>query len=229
MIREIFLCGCNYLLWSLPLFCILIILYRVKRPQKFLFRKLLHMTAFSGVVFMNERAESPIYVVSCLFIGAVATYGILTVMESFSFYKDFFSEKSPHEVKRNLSGFFLTAAVLEVIFTMLGKYDYFNAVILMWGFGDAFAALVGIPFGRHKLPVGDKKKSLEGSMAFIVAGVLCSGLYLFLKVPGFFMGWKSIVALVLVAILSSIAEIFSKEKWDNIIVPVVCAAGFLLF
>lgn len=51
------------------------------------------------------------------------------------------------------------------------------AAILMWGVGDAATALVGIPFGKHKVnfrPVNGKK-SWEGSCAMFAAAALVRG------------------------------------------------------
>ena len=229
MVRDIFLCGCNYILWSLPLFFLLTILYRIKRPPKFVFRKLLHITAFSGVVFMNESANGLFDVVICLVIGAVAIYLMLSVLEKFSFYGDFFSEKSPHEVKRNFFGFFLTAAVLGSVCYFFGNSMDLSLVILLWGFGDAFAALIGIPYGKHKLSVGNQNKSVEGSIAFVAAAVIVSIVYLWFRMPDALGEWRNILGLVIVAVGAALAEVFSKEKWDNIFVPVVAAVGILIF
>lgn len=45
----------------------------------------------------------------------------------------------------------------------------------MWGVGDAAAALIGIPFGKHKIRfrITDGKKSWEGSIAMMAAAMLC--------------------------------------------------------
>lgn len=229
MVREVFLCGCNYILWSLPLFLLLTIIYRIKRPPEFVFRKLLHITAFSGVVFMNESANGLFDVVICLVIGAVAVYLILSILEKFSFYGDFFSEKSPHEVKRNFFGFFITAAVLGTVLYYVGDSFAFSIVILMWGFGDAFAALIGIPFGKHKVPLGDRNKSVEGSIAFVLAGFVVSLGYSWFRMPEVVVEWQSVAGLFLVAVIASLSEVFSKEKWDNIIVPIAITVCLYIF
>ncbi len=62
---------------------------------------------------------------------------------------------------------------------MFGKPRIAAAAILMWGRGDASAALVGIPWGKHKIKTPFAAKSWEDTAAmFAVAflaglGVLC--------------------------------------------------------
>ena len=44
----------------------------------------------------------------------------------------------------------------------------------MWGMGDGTAALVGVPFGKHKVNLKgtDDKKSLEGSISMLLVSFL---------------------------------------------------------
>ena len=51
--------------------------------------------------------------------------------------------------------------------------------VIMWGTGDAAAALIGIPFGKHRgIPHTDGKKSLEGTAAMFLVSALCGTLML---------------------------------------------------
>ena len=237
VVIEIIRCGCNYILWSLPLFLILAVAYVWLKPPKFLFRKLLHITAFTGMVFMNTKANVWYDTVICLCIGAVATYGILTFMEQLSFYEDFFVEKSPGEVKKNLFGVFVTAAGLDLaLYLLTGEKKLFDLVILTWGFGDAMAALVGIPFGRHRIPLKDGEKSLEGSVAFFVTASLIVFLYGVRSFPMDYFSFpfgKTMVPVGVVAVtcglFGTLGELFSKKGWDNIIVPLTIMLSILVF
>ena len=97
----------------------------------------------------------------------------------------------------------------------------------MWGTGDAAAALVGIPFGRHKVKsrFADGKKSWEGSLAMLLVSFL-SGmivLYCVQKMP---------LPLVLLsaglgALLGTVTELFSPSEYDTVTVPLVIAAVLL--
>lgn len=66
----------------------------------------------------------------------------------------------------------------------------FLAGVYSWGVGDAFAALIGKKYGKHKIiwKLADNKKSVEGSVAMLVTsavsywfdliGTICVSAYL---------------------------------------------------
>ena len=102
------------------------------------------------------------------------------------------------------------------------------AAILMWGVGDAAAALVGIPFGKHKVnfrPVNGKK-SWEGSCAMFTAAALVGGVILCLC-SGSFTG-TSILCVLLMALAGTTAELLSPSEWDTVTVPVTMLAVALV-
>ena len=239
-LMQIITCGIHYVMWSLPLFLILFGIYQIKKPPAFLFRKLLHITAFTGVVFMNTKSPGVGISVICLVIGAILTYSILTIMEKTSWYGNFFVEKHTHEVKQNLAGFFLVSAALTEGFSLLtNELVAVNVVILIWGFGDAAAALIGIPFGKHKYSFGKQKKSIEGSVAFVVIGMLVSIIYLLIECDvhpqlmdtiAFARDVKTIVIYSFASsLVGAVTEIFSKDNWDNIFVPAVLGVVGVIF
>ncbi|MCR4673457.1 MAG: hypothetical protein K5675_00470 [Lachnospiraceae bacterium] len=178
---------------------------------------------------MNQRSDSYVDCVICLVIGAIASYAILSIMERQKFFKEFFVEKFPHEVKRNLAGFFLTAAALEEVLVITTKEPLLiNAVIIAWGFGDAVAALVGIPFGKHKLPFGDKKKSMEGSVAFVAVATVLTSIYMKVVMPGVEFLLPIFLVIFIAAIVGAVVEIIAKDKWDNLVVPAAITLVFLI-
>ena len=67
-------------------------------------------------------------------------------------FEKFFVQKSKGEIKRSMLLLFaMFAAVIVVAWGIFGKPGIAAASILMWGVGDAAAALIGIPFGKHKV------------------------------------------------------------------------------
>ena len=102
------------------------------------------------------------------------------------------------------------------------------AAILMWGVGDAAAALVGIPFGKHKVnfrPVNGKK-SWEGSLAMFTAAALV-GIVILCLCSGSFTG-TSILCVLLMALAGTTAELLSPSEWDTVTVPVTMLAVALV-
>jgi dolichol kinase len=92
-----------------------------------------------------------------------------------NFFKDNFKGFYRLEEIDKISG--LLGTLLGALFTIIifsNRYMVF-ASLLYFSFGDAFAALIGKVFGRHKTFAG---KSLEGSLACFIVCVI-SGFFLF--------------------------------------------------
>ena len=116
--------------------------------------------------------------------------------------------------------------------TRSGKYiNIGNEVVLAcvyaWGVGDAFAALVGKRFGRHKikLPFADPHKSVEGSAAMFVTSAVAVTAVLLLR-GGLGVG-ACILAAVAAAAVSTVAELCSKDGHDTFICPGAAMAVLL--
>ena len=102
------------------------------------------------------------------------------------------------------------------------------AAILMWGAGDAAAALVGIPFGKHKVKcrLADGKKSWEGSIAMLLVSFAVGMLVLLLSKD---MGVvKALLLAGIGALAGTLAELFSPSEYDTVTVPVVILAVLLV-
>ena len=98
----------------------------------------------------------------------------------------------------------------------------------MWGAGDAAAALVGIPLGRHKitLPGTDGKKSLEGTAAMFAVSFL-AGLPVLLFIQKLPMP-RAILCTMLASFAGALTELYSSSELDTVTVPVVIAVILLL-
>lgn len=88
--------------------------------------------------------------------------------------------------------------------------------VVVLGFGDPFAAIIGRRFGRIRLPGG---RSLEGSLAFVAAGTLMS-------LPVLLLGHQLAVGVALgVALMGAcagaLAEVLSGRLDDNFTIPLV--------
>ena len=222
-------CFGRLLLYIIP--CVLVLLpirFRTGIPS-FIFRKLLHIVAFTCFVVMMLGAADwqPAALTSILI--AVLIYPLLSFFEGAGWYGTLFVEKSPGEVKRSLLMlFFMFAAVIAVSWGLFRNPHAGAAAILMWGVGDASAALVGIPFGRHKVlfPPVNGTKSWEGSGAMLAASAL-TGAGLFLGHCGYPAGVSLRYALVMAAV-GTAAELLSPSEWDTVTVPVTMLAAALI-
>ena len=98
------------------------------------------------------------------------------------------------------------------------------ACVYAWGVGDAFAALVGKRFGKHKirLPLADPRKSWEGSAAMFVSSIV-SVLTVLLVRGGFGFGTCLFISLV-AAVATTYVELITKSGLDTITCPATAMA-----
>lgn len=195
----------------------------------YVFRKLLHFVAFTCVSLMILAAKSWQAAALCAVLIAVAVYPVLAFLERFPWYGKLFVQKSRGEIKRSLLLlFFMFAALISVAWGIFGKPHLAAAAILMWGTGDAAAALVGIPFGRHKVKsrFTDGKKSWEGSAAMLAVSLLSGMLILLLqqRMPFF----PALGCAFAGALAGTATELFSPSEYDTVTVPAVILAVLLI-
>ena len=213
-------CIVLYVRFLVPVVALLLVIYRFGRLPHEVFRKLLHMVAFSSAPLMLHVASDWSVVVATLVIVGFAIWPLLFFAERFSWYEGLFVQRRTHEVRRSmLLLFWGDALVVGVCAGFFGRPDIAVASILMWGFGDAAAALVGKRYGRHKvsLPLADHKKTWEGSSAlFCVA----------LGIGAFVLGLSP--AIVVAALAGAYVELITHKGYDTITVPIAVAAVLLL-
>ena len=124
--------------------------------------------------------------------------------------------------------FSIVAVIVAVTWGGFGRQKLAAAAILMWGTGDAAAALIGIPFGRHKVRSGwtDGKKSWEGSAAMLAVSFLCGLVVLLLAQKTALL--PACCAAGVAALSGTAAELFSPSEYDTVTVPVIVTAALLL-
>ena len=209
--------------------CVLVVLpirFFTKIPS-FIFRKILHIVAFSGISLMILTAGS--WQAAALTSGllAVVLYPVLTLIEKEPWYGRLFVQKTPGEIKKSmLMLFFMFTAVIAAAWGLFGKPHLAAAAILMWGTGDAAAALIGIPFGKHKVRsrFTDGKKSWEGSVAMFFVSFLAGLAVLLVQKTGL---PRALLITGFGAWFGTVTELFSPSEYDTVTVPVVIATVLL--
>jgi dolichol kinase len=98
-----------------------------------------------------------------------------------------------------------------------GRPWLYLAAVLVLAVGDAFAALIGSRYGVIRYEVEDERKSLEGSLVFLVIAFLA------IHLPTLLMTGLSrpvcVLAALLVAALVTGFEAISLEGADNLFIP----------
>jgi dolichol kinase len=224
------------LLFILGCLGVLILIYRTHRIPKYIFRKLLHILAFTIVSLMIGLSASwkPVCVISAVII--ITLFPLLKWFSRKSYFPDFFAEKEPGEVLMSFVMLFVMLSIICAIgWGAFGRKDLSIASILIWGVGDAAAALVGIPFGRHKANISlklggrtikltDGRKSVEGSAAnAIFAAAAGLGVLMLLGLPMA----EALAFALFGGLASALTELLSPSEYDTISVP-ICVLGVLL-
>ncbi|MEM9217496.1 MAG: diacylglycerol/polyprenol kinase family protein [Cyanobacteria bacterium P01_F01_bin.150] len=110
----------------------------------------------------------------------------------------------------------MSIGLLITVFWPLAMPQYAVIGILIMAWGDGLAALIGQRWGQHPIQIWGGTKSLEGSGTMAVVSFIVSILVLWSCQGPIGATWG--VALV-IAILATVLELFSKFGIDNLTVP----------
>ena len=216
-------CFGRLILFIIPCVLALLLIRFMTKIPAYAFRKLMHVVAFTCFTVMMLTAESWQAAALTSVMMALGIYPLLLLVENENWYGRFFVQKSQGEIKRSLLMLFIMfAAVITVAWGILENPHIAAASILMWGMGDASAALMGIPYGKHKIRTRFAVKSWEGTIAMFAAAFL-SGAIVLHFFGGFSIG-RSILAVLPASVIAAVTELFSPSEWDTVTVP----AGVLI-
>ena len=194
--------------------------YLLAIPKE-LWRKLLHLVAYTSSLFMMYESHDWLTASVCCLLFAAVVYPILHCAERWKGYADLFNQRRPGEVKKSLLLLFCThAALIAACWGWLDKPYIAVTAILMWGIGDTAAALIGKRFGKHqvRLPLADSRKTWEGSTAMMVTAFCAGFLALLLVSP---MEWYLCLAYAgIAAPIAAYVELISHGGNDTVSVPV---------
>ena len=181
-------CLGRLILYIIPCVLVLLLIHFLTEIPSYVFRKLLHIVAFTCFAVMTLTAvrwQAP--ALTSLVMAAVI-YPLLMLVENEEWYGRFFVEKSPGD--------------------------------------DASAALVGIPFGKHKIRTRYAVKSWEGTLAMFAAAFL-SGVIVLHFFGGIDIG-RAVAAALPAAFAGAVTELFSPSEWDTVTVPVAILIVLML-
>ena len=196
----------------------------VKLPSH-VFRKVLHLIAFTSLVEMQLIADEWYIASLTALIFAALVYPILCAFEDRSWYGRLFVQKRPGEVKKSLLLLFLMdATLIALCWGAMGKPYISVVTVIVWGVGDAAAALVGKRFGKHhiQLPHADERKTWEGSGAMAAVSLLLTTALL--RGTTDFSLARCLLSGLVTAPVAAAVELFSHEGNDTVTVPVAVAA-----
>ena len=229
LLYGVLACTLEFLEYIVPAAMLLLCLHHFFKIPSHVFRKLLHLAAFTCLVEMMWAAEEWYQASLTALLFAAAVYPILCALEGRSWFDGLFVQKGPGEVKKSLLLLFvMDAALVAVCWGGFGLPWVAATSILMWGTGDGAAALAGHRFGKHhvKLPLADPKKTWEGSAAMVVVSALVGTVSMVMITD---MPWAQCLLFALAAAIpGAYTELISHGGNDTVTVPVVNTAVLLV-
>ena len=193
-----------------------------------LFRKALHFVLLGVYIPLLSAFEA--WWMAAVFALAliVVFYPVLALLERIPHFSAFVNERKGGEFKSSLVlAVGMMAFSVTVCWGWLDDKYLVLACIYAWGVGDAFAALIGKRFGRHKIRCryADAHKSVEGSAAMCFCS-FASVLTVLLIRGGLAIPVCLFIALI-AAVVCTAAELCAKNGLDTVICP-ACAMAVIL-
>ena len=208
---------------------LLLLIKAVLKPPQYLFRKLLHLVAFTCLLEIILTADTWAAAAITFAIFTAVVYPVLCLLEHCKWYNDLLTQKSTGEIKKSLLLLCLVFEVLVILgWGLLGRPLIVGGAILMWGFGDGAAGLIGKRFGKHPvhLPLADQGKTWEGSLAMCLTAFAVGVIWFFLTGS---LSWQRCLLYPLIAApFAAYTELISRNGNDTVTVPIVTAAVLLL-
>lgn len=226
--HEFFRGAAAFALCVLPPACIMFIARRLIKIPDELFRKILHfilLWAYFPFLYAVETWWISVALAATLI---VIVYPILALCVRIPAFTSFVNERKRGEFKSSMVlALSMIMLSITICWGMLNDKLLVLACVYAWGIGDAFAALIGKRFGRHKirLPFADPRKSVEGSAAMFICSALSVLVILLIR------GGLSFPACMLIsipaAVVTTYVELCTKGGYDTITCPAAAMAVIL--
>lgn len=151
-------------------------------------------------------------------LGAIS----FIVINYISYRRHLFRAMESEIRRENLGTVYFPISLLVLSLLCFGRYmpPYVGAIgILVLGYGDGMAAIVGTSIGRHTYTIMGSTRSIEGSITMAVV----SGLVVFC-ILSIFQPQHAAVASVLLGLTAATVEALTPYGLDNISVPLLISA-----
>lgn len=192
-------------------------------PNEFV-RKFQHIGFASSVFIFTESAHAWWEIVGLISVFGVLVFFLMWALERTPQYNNTFVDrhKKGGEMKISL---LLAMAMFVMLFTLFGgllpgaQSSFVVIAVMSWGVGDALAALFGKYLGKRKLnaPYVDQNKTWFGSVSMALGVLVVVFLMmLFYAGEGFVV---SFITAVLVAVIATTIEAYSKKGLDTLTIP----------
>lgn len=196
-------------------------------------RKMQHVAYALSVFLLLGLVERWYVAVAAAAVLPLVAAPVLAVWERHPSYRRLLTDRAAAgggggELRRQMAYVQIAFAVLIAVFWGGLGPDWrplVAAAAMLWGFGDAAAALVGTLLGRHRVRhrAIEGAKTYEGTAAMIAVGAAAT--FATLLLYGGAPWWISLAAAALVAPIAGVVELFSRRGIDTLTVPFASAAA----
>ena len=201
---------------------IFIIAEKVLKSRPEFSRKFLHIMVGNMIFAMPFFSNPWVMIIGLTLPASIGTF-LLT-------------EYSPIKIENSMTesghalGLFFYSAIWTVLLIIFGNQLWIVALaIVPLVYGDGFAALIGIKFGKVKFSIFGSTKSLEGSLSmFVVTSVMSVFVWMVFTSIGYAMPEFNIVYIIGISAVATICEAFSYGGIDNLTVPALTSILYYL-
>lgn len=191
----------------------------IKIPDE-LFRKILHFILLGAYIPLITAFKTWWLAAAFAVIFTVILYPLLTLAEKLPAFASFINQRKSGEIRNSMVlALSMMAISTTVCWGIFGDRYLVLACVYAWGVGDAFAALIGKQFGRHKVKFkfADHKKSVEGSMAFWITSAVA--VWIVLMVRGGIGEAGCFITAMAGAAVAMFVELCTKDGYDTFTCP----------
>jgi len=184
-------------------------------------RKVVHISAGSWLVFWLLYDSS--HWTKYLNITASFIWTILLLLKGFTAKPDDQAVKTMTRTgdrRELLRGPLYFTIVMNILGTVFYSTPFALTAMGFLTWGDGLAPVIGTKFGKHEYKVYSKK-TIEGSLAFLIFGFLGALLFNYI-----FNSSIDFTFLLICALITTIVEGISPKDWDNLLIPF---AVFLIY
>lgn len=185
-----------------------------------LFRKILHFILLFSYIPFAFAFDKWWHSVLLILLLELIIYPILKLAEQLPMFSSFVNERKGGEFKHSfLLAFTMLAFCNTVCWGLLGDRYLGIACMYAWGVGDAFAALIGKRYGKHKInwKYADHHKSIEGSAAMFITSAIAVACVLLAH------NHLTLAAYIVLPIagagIATVVEMVSKDGYDTVLCP----------
>ncbi len=209
----------------IPLGAVLMIARKLIKIPDELFRKLLHfvmLSAYIPFLFVFDKWQISVGIAVILI---VILYPVLFLAEKIPAFSSFVNERKKGEFQSSMVyAVGMMALTISIGWGIFDDRYLVLACVYAWGVGDAFAALIGKRFGKHKITwkAADNHKSAEGCTAMFVTSA--AAVFTVLMIRGGVDVVSSAVISVTTAFVCMIVELCSKNGLDTVTCPLSAMA-----